>query len=153
MKFPYRQYATVPSPLHTGNFIFRPEIPLRVIGSTGDARLRVLVDTGADITLLPRGIGEAIGADMDERHGAYGHGVGGYDFLIIPGKVELELTDDTKTYSWVTTVGFVSFDNSENEVAVLGHGGGLDHLIVTFDSDNNELVVKPRTSFKKRSIQ
>ena len=64
MKFRYKRYEVPPSQAFPEGVLYRPEFPIRIIGSAGEASIRVLADTGADQTLLPRSVGNAIGASL-----------------------------------------------------------------------------------------
>src|SRR5258708_5836660 len=65
MKFQYRQYHTTPSPTAPSGILHRPEIALRIIGSTGAVSLWALVDAGSDDTLFPLSVAQMIGASVD----------------------------------------------------------------------------------------
>ena len=77
MKFPYQRYTVTPSPSVPDGILYRPEVPLRVIGSIGDASFLALVDSGADETLLPCSMGEAIGVRIDDSTQSQVAGIGG----------------------------------------------------------------------------
>ena len=92
MKFPYQRYTVTPSPSVPDGIFYPPEAPLRVIGSIGDASFLALVDSGADETLLPRSIGEAIGVRIDDITQSQVAGIGGQLVDVWCGQAALELT-------------------------------------------------------------
>jgi len=72
--------------------------------------------------------------EFDEAHKWSVAGFGGQEFEVVAGEVALELTARAKTHAWRAKVGFVSFLNPEDEVAVLGHVGFFDHFIGHFNT-------------------
>jgi hypothetical protein len=114
MTFAYRRYTADSIP-GIGSILYRPAVPLRVSGGAGSAWLTALVDTGSDITLLPRSVGELIGADIDESTRWRVGGIGGQRTDVVAGAVRLELGPDSQSYAWEATVGFISVDDPQNE--------------------------------------
>ena len=143
MRFAYQSYEVEPSPAFGGGVLYRPEIPLRVIGQAGDANFFALVDTGADGTLIPRSLGERIGVAINDRQATPVRGFSGYEQVpVAPGRVTLELRQGKTVYRWAATVGFVDFATDEAEQAILGHAGCLDYFVVTFDGGRHELEIE-----------
>ncbi len=148
MIFAYQRYEVEASPAFGGGLLYRPEIPLRVIGQTGDANFFALVDTGADGTLIPRSLGERIGVDLDDSQPTSVRGFSGQDeVLVVPGRVTLELRQGSTLHRWETTVALVEFASPEAEQGILGHAGCLDYFVVTFDGERHELVIEPNDQF------
>jgi len=139
MRFPYQRYAVEASPVFSGGVVYRPEITLRIIGGAGDAIIHALVDTGADGTLFPRSIAEAIGATIYEKNTATVRGLAGEPLTVVAGEVEVEMVDGGDRHRWNMTVGFTSVDDPQDEVAILGHAGFLDYFQATFDGQAREL--------------
>lgn len=148
MRFPYQEYAVDPAPgFGDTSVLYRPEVPVRVFGTAGDAVVFALLDTGADGTLLPRYLGEAVGARIDDKRTSRARGVEGSEFQVAAGEIELELTQDGETYYWSTAAGFVSLPGRAEETPILGHAGCLDFFHVTFAGDARELEIVPVDSF------
>ena len=139
MKFPYQRYEVEPSPAFSSGVVHRPEVPLRVIGPTGDAIFLALVDSGADGTILPKSIGEAIGVALDEQQSVPAAGFGGGQAAVLAGRVEVEVQQGGEHHRWAATVGFVDFASPEDEHTILGHAGFLDYFVATFDGERHEL--------------
>lgn len=147
MRFPYQQYQVAPTPTLPTGILYRPEVPLRIIGATDDARFFALVDTGADDTIFPRSIGDAVGAAIDDTQRWTVGGIGGQEVELTLGEIDLELTGDGQTYRWTAPVGFAAFARPEDEVAILGHPGFLNFFRVLFDGDAHQLEVSVAPSF------
>ena len=123
--------------------LYRPEVPIRVIGSTGEVSLFILADTGADETLLPRSVGELVGAEIDEHR-----------FGPCPGSVVKKwgscwpkslfaLASRGTVHHWRAKVGLVDFANPDEETAVLGHVGFFDHFTGHFNTRRRRLTINP----------
>ena len=98
MRFSYRQYLTHPSPTTPTGILHRPEILIRVAGTTGSSMLRALIDRGSDDTLLPLTVGRSIGAATDATQTWQAEGIGGQAVAVILGDVEFYLTDGKQSF-------------------------------------------------------
>jgi hypothetical protein len=147
MKFPYRQYLTVPSPMTPNGIIHRPEVPLNISGARSAFPTLALVDPGSDDTLLPLSVGRLIGATLDAAQAWHVQRIGGQSVSIILGEVVLELTDGSQTFRWSTKIGFVDFADPKDEVTLLGHAGFLDFFRVTFDGHQRWLHIETTPAF------
>lgn len=150
MKVPYKRYSIEPTAVSASTELFRPMVPLRVIGPTGDAFLWALVDTGADQTVLPRAIAEEIGVSIDDDRGWQVGGFGGQTVNVAPADVTLQLGYAGQSFEWDVTVGFVDFAQPEDEITLLGHVGFLDFFRATFDGLAHELELAPTAAFPGR---
>ncbi len=133
MKWSYRRYAVKPSRICPSGIVFRPEAKVRVSGRRGEAYLRVLLDTGADHTVLPFSIAADIGAELFEDEVDAAKGVSGHEIAMIPGMVELELLGDDESCRWTAVVGFAQFASPADECSILGHADCLEFFLAAFD--------------------
>jgi hypothetical protein len=147
MKFPYRQYHTLPSPTVPNGILHRPEIPLRIIGATGGVSVWAMVDPGSDDTLLPLSLGQMIGANMDPTQTWKVEGIGGHASGVILGEVVIELTDSSRVFRWPAKIGLVDFADPRDEVVLVGHAGCLDYFRVTFDGHQRMLEIEATPAF------
>jgi hypothetical protein len=74
-------------------------------------------------------------------------GVGGNVLPLIPGDVEFELINGEECYRWRVRVGFARFETAEDECAILGHVGALEHFTATFDGEEHRGTLVPNASF------
>ncbi len=147
MKFPYRSYQVMPTPTLPGGILSRPEIPLHITGPGGTISVLALVDTGADETLLPRSVGDDVGAIIDDSIRWPLGGIAGQEIHASPGEVELKLMGPDRSYRWTVTVAFVSFPDPADEQAILGHAGFLASFRALFDGESGELEIQPVATF------
>ncbi len=100
MRFPYRAYDVQRSPARPSpTKLYRPVIPIRVVGASADAVLFGLVDTGADETVLPRFLVHQLGIDADPRHASPFRGVGGHVVQVSFGQGNARTGDRTPLVS------------------------------------------------------
>ncbi len=105
--------------------------------------LLALADTGADETILPRSVGDLIGAAIDEAVTWTVTGVGGQHVGVTLARVELALVSSRTVYRWRAAVGLVDFSNPDDEVAVLGHVGFFDQFTAHFNTRRRQVTVNP----------
>ena len=101
------------------------------------------MDTGADETLLPMSLAEVLEGELDQQLTSEAAGIAGDRLKIHSGDVEFPIAVDREVVAWTTTVGFVEFGSSDDEVMVLGHGGCLDEFTSTVDGEKAELELVP----------
>jgi hypothetical protein len=112
-----------------------------VVGLTGTYSVLALVDSGADVTLLPRSVASSIGAAIDDTIRWPVGGFGGQVIDASPGDVDLEITWDGSSIRWKATVAFVNYPAGAEEVSILGRAGFFDFFLVLFDGPANELEI------------
>ena len=146
MKWPYSRYEVDMSPICPDGVVFRPEARVCVRGTTKEAILGVLIDTGADHTLLPISLAHRIGATLFEDNRDSARGVGGHGIAMIPGVVELELFSCEGSCKWTAVVGFAEFATADDECSIIGHAGCLEYFSATFDGVAKTIELAPRTA-------
>ena len=128
MKFRYRSFNVALFDGEPASEIFRPIAPLLIHGPDGSALIYPLLDCGADYTLLPNSVADAVGIELDtERPGTVG-GIEGGSVVTYPGDAELELSDKVESYRWPTLVRFTDSNNM-----LLGHLGFLEFFTAIMD--------------------
>lgn len=142
MKFAYREYVAQFPGTDDFRLILRPVITIRIAGPQAAARWDALVDTGADETLLPLSLSQLLGVDLDGRPTSQAAGISGDKLTIYYGEVALQISSGNETVEWRDMVGFVEFENADDEVIVLGHGACLDYFTATFDGERAELTLQ-----------
>ena len=144
MKFAYREYLTQLPGTSDFRLILRPVISIRIAGPRITGWWDALVDTGADETLLPRSLAELLEIELEEAT-SQAIGITGDKLTVHYGEVEFHVANADDNVTWRTTVGFVEFKSSDDEVIVLGHGGFLDYFTAKFDGERAELKLTPNS--------
>jgi hypothetical protein len=143
MKWPYFRYEVDRSHICPDGVVFRPEARICVHGTTAEAIIGILIDTGADHTLMPISLARRIGAKLYEDQHDSARGVGGHGIEMIPGEVELELLSTEGTCKWPAVVAFAEFDSPDDECSILGHAGCLEHFLAVFDGAQRTVELTP----------
>jgi hypothetical protein len=126
LAFPYK---------HMGNR-YRPIIPIQLEHETRLIRYEVLVDSGADMCILPGDIGRAIGIDIES--GEY------FELGGVAGKLETgylhSITLKIGKYSYNTKVGFMD-TMQDDAFGMAGQKGLFDHFAIKFDYPEHKLIL------------
>ena len=129
MKFPFQHYRTPPSLVDGSEELWRPEIPLHLIGTKSELFTYGLLDSGADGVLIGRNIADDIGISLDESRRWFVKGVSGESLDVVLGHVEVEVMDHQESACWVMPVGVVAFDDPANDdIVLLGQTGFLQYF-------------------------
>lgn len=135
MKFPYVRYRSDGGAAD----VWRPVAPVLLKGPLGSAELEMLVDSGADETVLPLELLEAIGIETREADVVLA-GAGGEIGDVQRAEVELEIGD----LRFVSRV--VAVREQFGPFFVLGHRDLFDLHFVSFDARNRIFTIaRPRT--------
>jgi hypothetical protein len=113
--------------------VYRPSIPLRVIGPTHDHVAFGLLDTGADDTLLPDRFIAMLGVTIQSGMRAPIRGIGGGALTADFGRVDFQL----RAHRWSALVGFYA----GNQV-LLGHAGFLEHFGASFNGISRTVTLR-----------
>lgn len=133
MKFAYQCYEIPASPLDQSVELFRPEIPLRLIGETGDIRVFGLLDTGADAVVIGRELAKCIGMRIDESVSWEVRGLGDRVHTAFLGQVDVELISGSESACWRMPVSVVGLrDAADEDIVLLGQTGFLQYFDVSF---------------------
>lgn len=129
MKFPYKSY---------GSGRVRPVIPIEIRSGSATVRYEVLVDSGADINLVPGGIGELLGLDIESGQKS---GVGGVTGGTLPYYLH-PVTIFVGGWAYPVEMGFMP-EMPSLGYGVVGQRGFFDLFKVTFDHEHEEIELRP----------
>jgi hypothetical protein len=117
--------------------LFRPVLPVKVIGQFGEDKIAGRVDTGADETLLPEHLIELLGIEELTGHVVIrGIGLG---TTVRFGTVDMEVGSGAgQPYRWRARVGF--YPGFE---PLFGITGFLEHFEATFNGPGRFLDLIP----------
>ena len=119
MKFPYQHYRTPPSPLDGSEELWRPEIPLHLIGKKEELFSYGLLDSGADGVLISRTIAADIGIPLNESVRWTVRGISGESLEAVLVHVEIEVMDRQESACWLMSVGVITFTDPANDDIIL----------------------------------
>ena len=150
MKFGYQCYEISASPLDQSVELFRPEIPLRLIGETGDIRAFGLLDTGADAVVIGRELAKCIGVQIDESVSWEVRGFGDRALSAFLGHVDVELISGSESACWRMPVSVVGIgDASDEEIVLLGQTGFLQYFDVRFLGQQHLIELHPNSGMPR----
>jgi hypothetical protein len=139
MKFDYKAYEVQPFPGQPKpGVVFRPVVKLRILGTKSQIPFRGLIDTGADMTVIPMNIADFVGVAMMSSHPGAALGVGG-EIEVAYGKVLLQIDFGKNEHRWCATVGVARESWTE---AVLGHLGFVQFFDATFFGEQRVVELK-----------
>ena len=127
--------------------IVRPIIPVELRGPKGTGNFFALVDTGADYSILPKRIADALGISLLPSAGPALVALGGQELNVFYGEVQLQLAADQETLIWNLQAQFYDYPQGTDESLVLGFIGFLEFLNAFFDSENETLTITPNAFF------
>ena len=82
--------------------ILKPIIPVRVVGPERGVNIFMLLDSGADISMLPYSVGETLGLefDMARRSEVQGIGEGSVPYVLSQVRLEIENVEISVRIGW-----------------------------------------------------
>lgn len=143
MIFPYRSVITEAPDGIDFLLVRRPEIPITVIGPSGEAACIGLVDTGSDSTILPMSLAKYLGIAVHPLTGPPARAFGGYRVQLFQSDVRFRLESEEESVNWAGPVCFFDFPAKEEETVILGHSGFLDYFTAIFDGKLGTLTLLP----------
>lgn len=121
--------------------IYLPWLPVTLSSTKKFPVGHALVDTGADITLLPMEMREWIGVDLDEGAAIQIGSAGGGGFTAVPSAKKVQYSIEKPGFRALRWKGTVFFAPRQ-PVVLLGHYQCLDQLDLTFKGKARTLVVQ-----------
>ncbi len=120
--------------------VYRPLIPITLIGPGGTQVLDGLIDSGSDGTLIPEFAAKHMGIDLTMAPQETTRGIGGAQVAARYVAVTVRIADNTEQREWSALVGFAPLAKRN---AILGHAGFLQYFttILYGDFEMLELTV------------
>lgn len=137
MEFPYIECEGMRK-----SVFYRPY--LSIVLSFGRKSFRVphaLVDTGADVTVLPMDIAHYLEVELDDTEGIEAGSAGGGKFVALPSRRPLHFRIEQQGHRPIIWDGIVYFAPRE-PVVLLGHRHCLEKLNLLFDGPRKILHIK-----------
>jgi hypothetical protein len=99
-----------------------------------------LVDTGADVTILPMELNQILNVEVDLKHPIVFTGAGGGKFEIFPAKEKVEYRIEKGGFRPITWKGTVFFAHNEPTI-LLGQFECLSELSLILDGKRRKISV------------
>ncbi len=130
------KYKKVKRP--NGTEVKTPSIPITLSGKNGKYDFIALIDSGADISALPKSLAELLGLDLSgEKEEA--SGIGG----IVPAiqtSLVIELGKSHEQYTLQIPAKIILTD--EEFPVLLGRAGFFDKFVITFNQKEEKIFLK-----------
>ncbi|MFH0770669.1 MAG: hypothetical protein V1926_04815 [Candidatus Peregrinibacteria bacterium] len=122
----------------SGGIIYVPVLPIALNGfPVGHA----LVDTGADVTLLPMELNQVLDCELDPDHAIPFTSAGGGDFRAIPAVRKIEYRLEQSGFRPIVWKGTAYFVRGQ-PVILLGQYECLSELILVLDARKRKIRVE-----------
>lgn len=148
MQFPYRKLFDRDPMTGQLDLVQRPEIPLTIIGTQRRFTFRALVDSGADMTVLPVSLARTLRIPLapSSRNGT---AFGGGEYRLMIGRVRLQVGTPNESVSWNTDLFFTEFESKRQETLILGQARFLEYFRATFDWEIGLLTLEANKRLPK----
>lgn len=124
---------------------WRPLLPVRIIGPSGQSRLflRALLDPGSDDAIFPLDVATMINVSLrsDSKHSIRWRG---QRHSLEFGDVALELSDGASTWKWPAVVGFSS---APIRYPLLGLAGCLQFMDARYLGEQRAVEIETNDSY------
>ena len=132
------RYKNVKRP--DGTIVKTPSIPITLIGKQTFDTIGLL-DSGADSSAVPKSIAELLGLDI-EGEVTFAYGIGG-KVKSVESIVKLLVQKGHERYSFSIPIKII-LDDYDFPI-LLGRAGFFDKFVITFDQENERVLLKRRT--------
>lgn len=130
-------YEFVSEKLHTGTCVKRPKVLVTLVGKKRSMNFLALLDSGTDISMIPRTIADSLGIDYAKNSKETVLGFDEETFLCADCKINLifKSQNDEQDEHIYKLPALVMLTDIENEV-ILGCEGIFDNFKITFHYRN-----------------
>lgn len=125
---------------------WRPTIPLVIHGETDIVLCSALVDSGADVSLIPKSIAVELGLKLQLCRGPAPIAFGGGTIQAYSTEAVLQLSDGSEDVAWLAQLLVFEADQAHEQNAILGHIGFFEFFRTTFDSRLHQLELQPNAN-------
>lgn len=123
--------------LKSGSKIYRPIIPM-VIKAKESFDVLGILDSGSDITIIPKEIADAIGIEYINDNSI--SGISGVALSAKEGKIFVEFGKKREIYNFEIPVLIPT--DKENLSVIIGRAGFFNEFKITFDEFNKKIEFK-----------
>jgi Retroviral aspartyl protease. len=120
--------------------VLKPIIPVTIIGAKRSVNVFMLLDSGADLSLIPYSVGEAIGLELDIENRSEVQGIGEGSVAYILSQVRIKIGD-------VETPVRIGWALIEEVPLILGRLDIFQKFSVEFREFENKIILKHESEF------
>ena len=130
IEFPYRYkeslFGRIPDPY----------ITVPVFTWYGWRNLDFLVDSGADVSMVPKSIADLVGLDLKKARKHRTYGVEGKGLLVYEGSLAIKIGTHQLKIPCL-------FSSQEKTPFLLGRAGLFNHFTIVFENQSKQIVFRP----------
>jgi len=115
--------------------ISKPVIPVSVIGPERRIKLFMLLDSGADISMIPYSVGETLGIELDMSTRSEARGIGESSVPYVLGRIRLQI----ENYEISARVGWALI---EEVPLILGRLDVFEAFAIEFREFEDKILLK-----------
>lgn len=124
-----------------GRVVKSPSIPVTLIGKMIKYDVIGLIDSGADISVIPRDMADLLGLDLKNKSIEESRGIGGKVRTIETSmKIIVEGKKSHEKYSLTLPVNVIL--DGDPPPLLLGRAGFFDNFVITFDESKQKVKLK-----------
>ena len=124
--------------LKSGNKIYRPLIPLTINGKDSLFDALAILDSGSDITIIPKEIADTL--DIEYTNDNSISGLSGEPVKAKEGKVNIEFGKGREIYLF--DIPILVPTEQKNMAIIMGRQGFFNQFKITFDESNKKIGFK-----------
>ncbi len=115
--------------------VLKPVVPVTIIGPKRRVKVFMLLDSGADISMIPHSVGEVIGLDLDmtTRSEVQGIGEGSVPYVLGQVRFQIESREVSSRIGWALI---------EEVPFILGRLDVFQKLAIEFREFENKILLK-----------
>lgn len=121
-----------------------PSIPVNISGSGSKYQFIALIDSGADVSVIPKEVAELLGLDLNKSK-EEARGIGG-KVPAIQTNINIEIGKPHEIYNFNIPVKVIMSDMDEEIPILLGRVGFFDKFIITFNQKEEKIILKANTN-------
>jgi hypothetical protein len=120
--------------------VLKPIIPVALIGAKQIVRTSMLLDSGADLSMIPYSVGEALGLELDmgNRSEAQGIGEGSVPYILNRTRIKFGGVETSIRIGWALI---------EEIPLILGRLDLFQQFSLEFREFENKIILKHRSEF------
>lgn len=120
--------------------VLQPIIPVTIIGAKQRVNVSMLLDSGADLSLIPYSVGEAIGLelDMENRGEVQGLGEGSVPYILSQVRIKIGDIETSVRIGWALI---------EEVPLILGRLDVFQKFSAEFREFENRIILKHQSEF------
>ena len=120
-----------------------PSIPVILSGSGSKYQFIALLDSGADVSVIPKEVAELLDLDLSGNK-EEARGIGG-KVPAIQSKINIELGKPHEMYNYNIPVKVILNEIDEEIPIILGRAGFFDKFLITFNQKDEKITLKPNS--------